>query len=199
MMNKKNNILILVLLVALIAVCIGYSRGWAQASREIRPAKVGVINVDLVFKNSRRHAKWKNQMDADMAKLQAKMDKLRTDGAAIEADMLTREVGSADYMRLMSDYLDKVAEVDAKKKYYEQDMILKGKQWMAELYNKIRSSVETTAKLRRLDIVLVANEVVLPALSATELSSVIRTNKVLYHTDEIDITEEVLAQVDSAL
>ncbi len=198
-MMKKNNILIIVLLGALIAVCISYNRGWAQPSRQILPAKVGVVNVDLVFRNSRRHAKWKIQMDADMAKLQAKMDKLRTDGAAAEADMLTREVGSPDYMRLMSDYLDKVAEADARNKYYEQEMILKGVQWMTKLYSEIRSIVEKTAKLRELDIVLVANEVVLPALSATELSSVIRTNKVLYHADEIDITEEVIAQLDSAL
>ncbi len=198
-MMKKNNILIIILLGALIVVCIGYSRSWAQASRQILPAKVGVVNVDLVFRNSRRHAKWKIQMDTEMSKLQAKMDKLRADGAAAEADMLMREVGSPDYMRLMSDYLDKVAEADARNKYYEQEMILKGVQWMTKLYSEIRSIVEKTAKLRKLDIVLVANEVVLPALSATELSSVIRTNKILYHTDEIDITEEVIAQLDSAL
>ncbi len=199
MMKKNNNILIIVLLAALIVVCIGYSRGWAQAGREILPAKVGVINVDLVFRNSQRQAKWKNQMNIEVAKLEAKMEKLRTDAAAIEADMMTRDVGSADYMRLMSDYWDKLGELEARSKYYEQEMILKGGEWTKNLYSEIRSIVEKTAKLRKLDIVLVATEVMLPAVSAKELSPVIRMNKVIYHVDEIDITEEVIAQLDSAL
>jgi Skp family chaperone for outer membrane proteins len=195
----KNNILILVILGALIAVCIGYDRGWAQASREIRPAKVGVVNVELVFTKSRRGIKWQDQVTADLARIRVNLEKLRKDAAAAEADMRTREVGSADYMRLMSDYLDKMGEAEAKKSYYEEEMILKGERWTKDLYNDIRSIVEKTAKLRRLDIVLVANDIELSELRMRELAGVIAKNKVLYHTDEIDITEEVIAQLDSAL
>ena len=193
---KKNNIVILIILGALIAVCIGYSRGWAQARREILPARVGVINVERVFKESRRHAKWQSQMSIDTARLQAKLEKLSKEADVAEADMRTREVGSTDYMGLLSDYLDKLGEAQAKKKYYEQDMALKDRQWLGSFYNEIRLIVEKTAKLRRLDIVLVANEI---DLSPRELARVIDTTKILYHTDEIDITEDVIAQLDSAL
>ncbi len=196
---KKNNILILALLVALIAVCIGYSRVWAQAGREIRPAKVGVVNVEQVFNKSQRGVKWQSQVAADVAKGRANLEKLRKDAAAIEADMKTREVSSADYFGLMSDYMDKLGEAEAKKGYYEEAMILKGEQWTRDLYNEIRSIVEKTAKLRRLDIVLVADEIELSELRMRELAAVIARNKVLYHTDEVDITEEVIAQLDSAL
>ena len=90
---KKNNILILVLLAALIAVCVGYSRGWAQASRQILPAKVGVVNVDLVLKNSRKHAQWQGRMNDDEIKIQAELQKLKTEADAVIADMQTRQVG----------------------------------------------------------------------------------------------------------
>lgn len=196
---KKKNILILVLLVALIGVCISYSRGWAQAGREISPAKVGVVNVESVFNKSQRGIKWQSQVAADVTKGRANLEKLRKDAAAIEADMKTRELGSADYMRLMSDYLDKLGEAEAKKDYYAEEMILRGERWTKNLYDEIRSIVEKTAKLRRLDIVLVADEVDLSALRMRDLAAVIARNKVLYHTDEIDITEEVIAQLDSAL
>lgn len=194
----KNNVLILVLLGALIAVCIGYNRGWAQASREILPARIGVVNVESVFNKSQRGIKWQSQEVADVAKGRANLEKLSKDAAAAEADMLTREVGSADYMRLMLDYLDKLGKAKAKKEYYEEEIILKRERWTRNLYNEIRSIVEKTAKLRRLDIVLVAHEVELSELRMRELAGVIRTNKVLYHVDELDITEEVMAQLDSA-
>ncbi len=198
-MMKKNNILIIVLLGALIAVCIGYNRGWAQAGREILPAKVGVVNVELLFTKSQRGIKWQDEVTIDLVKIRANLEKLRKDAAAAEADMQTREVGSADYMRLMSDYLEKMGEADARKSYYEEEMILKGEQWTKNLYNKIRSIVQEVAQLRRLDIVLVANEVELSQLRMRELAGVIAKNTVLYHTDEIDITEEVMARLDSAL
>ena len=192
----KKNIVILVIVGALIAVCIGYSQGWAQARREILPAKVGVINVERVFKSSQRHGKWQVQRDADAAKLQANLDKLRKEADVAEADMRTREVGSADYMKLMSAYMDKLGEAQGKKNYYEQEMILRDQQWMARFYGEIRSIVEKTAKLRGLDIVLVANEI---DFGVKEVGRVIERTKVLYYTDKIDITEDVIAQLDSAL
>ena len=81
---KKNNIVVLVILGALIAVCIGYSQGWAQASRQILPAKVGVVNVDLVLKNSRKHTQWQERMNAEEIKIRAELQKLRTEADAIK-------------------------------------------------------------------------------------------------------------------
>ncbi len=199
MKKKKNNILILVLLAALIAVCIGYSRGWAQASRQILPAKVGVVNVDLILKNSRKHVQWQERMNADETKMRAELQKLRTEADAVKADMQTREVNSADYMNLMSDWMSKVAAVDSKSKFYDRQMMLKVQQWTEGLYDKIRSIAEKTAKARGLDIVLAADEIDFPAVDVRDLLTIIKTNKVLYHSDGIDITEEVLAQLDSSL
>ena len=199
LMMKKNNIVILVILGALIAVCIGYSRGWAQASRQISPAKVGVVNVELMFTKSQRGIKWQEQVTADLARIRMNLEKLKKDAEAIQADMRIRPVGSTDYMKLMSDYLEKRGEADAKKAYYEEEVILNGEKWTKDLYNKIHSIVEKTAKLRGLDIVLVANEIDLSDLRMREVSEVVSKTKVLYHTDKIDITAEVMAQLDSEL
>ena len=198
-MMKKNNILVLVLLGALIAVCIGYNRGWAQASRQIPPAKVGVVNVDLVLKNSRKNAQWQERMNAEKAKIQAELQKLVTEADTVKADMQTREVGSPDYVNMMSDWMLKAAVVDSKNKFYERQMTLKIQRWTEGLYNEIRSVVEKTAKTRGLDIVLSANETDFPAADMRYLLTIIKTNKVLYHSGGIDITEEVMAQVDSSL
>lgn len=198
-MKKKNNILILVLLAALIAVCVGYSRGWAQASMQILPAKVGVVNVDLILKNSRKHARWQERMTTEESKLRAELQKLKTEADAVRADMQTREVNSDDYMERMSSWMSKAAAVDSKTKFYDRQMMLKVQRWTESLYNDILSIAEKTAKARGLDIVLSADEIDFPAADVRDLLTIIKTNKVLYHSDRIDITEEVLAQLDSAL
>ncbi len=196
---KKNNIVILVILAALIAVCIGYSRGWAQASRQILPAKVGVVTVDLVLKNSRKHARWQERMNTEEASIRTKLEKLKAEANAVKADMLTREAGSPDYMKLLEEGMSKTAAWDSKSKFYDRQMMLKVQRWTESLYSEIRSITEKTAKARGLDIVLAADEIDFPSADVRDLLTIIKTNKVLYHSDGIDITEEVLAQLDSAL
>jgi Skp family chaperone for outer membrane proteins len=186
-------------LAALIAVCFGYNRGWAQASRQILPAKVGVVNVDLVLKNSRKHSQWQERMNAEEVKIRAKLQKLRTEADAIKADMQTREVNSDDYMKLMSELMSKSAIVDSQGKFYDREMMLKVQRWTESLYDEIRSIAEKTAKARGLDIVLAADEIDFPAADVRDLLMIIKTNKVLYHSDGLDITEEVLTQLDSSL
>lgn len=196
---KKNNILILVLTVALIAICIGYSRGWARGSRQILPAKVGVVNVDLVLKNSRKHGQWQERMNTEETRIRAELQKMKADADAVVADMQTREAGSDDYIRLMEDGMSKAAAWDSKTKFYDRQMSLKVKRWTEGFYSNILSIAEKTAKARSLDIVLSADEVDFPAGDVRDLLTIIKTNKVLYHSDQIDITEDVLAQLDSSL
>jgi len=198
-MMKKNNILILVLLVALIAVCIGYSRGWARGSRQILPAKIGVVNVDLILKNSRKHGQWQERMNAEEAKIRAELQKLKTEADAVIADMQTREAGSDDYISLMEDGMSKTAAWDSRVKFYDRQMMLKVKRWTEGLYKDILSIAEKTAKARGLDIVISADEIDFPSADVRDLLTIIKTNKVLYHSGQIDITEDVLAQLDSSL
>jgi len=118
---------------------------------------------------------------------------------AILADMKTRKAGSPDHMRLMEEGMSKTATVDSKRKFYDRKMMVEVQRWTEDLYNEIRSIVEKTAKARGLDIVLSADEIDFPAADVRDLLTIIKTNKVLYHSSRIDITEEVLAQLDSAL
>ena len=99
----------------------------------------------------------------------------------------------------MEEGMSKTAIVDSKRKFYDRQMSLKIKRWTEGLYSGILSIAEKTAKARGLDIVLSADEIDFPAADVRDLLTIIKTNKVLYHSDEMDITEEILAQLDSSL
>lgn len=194
---KKNMVLTILLggIIALLAYDYGSAR--AAAGKQILPARIAVVNVDMILKNSKKHANWQNKMNTEESRIRAELEKIRKDADAIKADMATREPGSTGYMTLMSTFMEKSASLDAKDKYYEQEMTMKIQQWTEAIYQEILDIVNKTARAQGLDVVLAAQEITFPGPSVRDLLTTIRTNKVLYHAPDVDITEEVLAQLDS--
>ena len=195
----KKKMISLVVLWAAVALVLGYSHGWAQARRQIVPAKVAVVNVDRILRSSKKHARWQERMNSEEAKIRAELDKMDKEAEAAKADMQTREAGSADYMKLMNTYMERRAAADAKNKYYEQEMTLKVQRWTESLYQDIRTITAQVAQARGVDIVLATEELSFPAASVRDLLLSIKTDKVLYNNSDLDITDEVLAQLDATM
>ena len=65
------------------------------------------------------------------------------------------------------------------------------------MYQDIIRSVEKVAQARGLDLALAKEDLTVPTVNVRELMTLIRTSKVLYNADKLDITDEVLAAVDS--
>ena len=63
--------------------------------------------------------------------------------------------------------------------------------WTEKMYLEVLNAVGKIAKQKGYDLVLEKDEIELPAASATELMLIIRTHKVLYNNDDMDITSEV--------
>ena len=194
-MNRKR-IVLAVLLTAVISLTIGYERGWAQNGKEIAPALIGVVGVDDILQKSTRHVQWQHRMEAQSQKNQAELQKIVKEIEMIRADMDTRKQGSDDYLKLARKGIEKQATLEATQKYYEQETALKIQQWTSGLYQDIIRSVEKVAQARGLDLVLAKEDLTIPTVNVRELMTLIRTSKVLFNADELDITDEVLAAVD---
>jgi len=64
------------------------------------------------------------------------------------------------------------------------------------LYQEILAATGVAAKQKGLDMVLVKSEPLFPSVNASELMLTVRTNQVLYHTEQMDITNDVLMVLD---
>jgi len=193
---KARNVIIGLLTAAVISLSVGYEHGWAEAKEEISPARVGVVSVRRVLENSRKNAQWEAKARADGEKIRMELEKLSKELGAIEADMATRKVGSSDYLQLMREGTEKQAVLEAKDKFYQQELTLKQQQRVEELYQEIIATVASVAKRKGLDIVFAKEEFRFPSASLGELTLVIQTSKVLYHAEEMDITNDVLTVLD---
>jgi len=194
---KSTNVVMYVLAAAFVLAAAGATRPSAQAKIPSAPAKIGVMNLNQVLQGSKKHKAWQEKMNEEEKTIKAELDKLRSELDFINKDLKTLKEGSPDYTKLMRELAEKDGVAAAKEKYYEQEMTYKVKAWTEALYQDIVARVADVAKKNGLDIVLSSEEVEIPSLSMRELLLDIKTNKVLYRSDSLDITSEVLAALDA--
>ncbi len=192
---KTRNIVIGILAVV-ISLGVLYERGWAQAKEEIAPARVAVVSVRRILENSKTNAQWEAKVRLEGEKIRAELEKLSKEIQAIDADMATRKVGSSDYLNLMRSGTEKQAVLEAKDKFYQQELGLKQQQQIEQLYQEIIVAAANVAKEKGIDMVVAKEEFQFPSTSLRELTLIIQTSKVLYHAEHMDITNDVLAVLD---
>jgi Skp family chaperone for outer membrane proteins len=193
---KARNIIIGILAASVISLVAGYEQGWAQTKEEIAPARIAVVSVRRILENSKTNAQWEEKVRTEGEKIRAELDKLSKEIQAIEADMATRKVGSSDYLNLMRNGTEKQALLEAKDKFYQQELGVKQQQQIELLYQEIIVAVANVAKEKGVDLVVAKEEFQFPSTSLRELTLVIQTSKVLYHAEHMDITNDVLAVLD---
>ena len=193
---RFRKVLIVVVLGSIALAFLSYERGLAAVRKEITPARIGVVSVNRILTNSKKHAQWQEKMAVEDKTARAEVEKLGKELEAVQADMATRKVGSNDYMKLMRQSVDKEAAYEARKRSYERETSLKVQMWTESLYRDVLAVVSTVAKEKGLDIVVAKEEVEFPSAGIRDLMLSIRTNTVLYHSEHMDITNEVLAVLD---
>jgi len=178
---------------------LAYTQGRVTARVVTAPAKVGVVNVNTILQNSKKHKQWQERMSAEEQQITAEMDKLQSELDFMKKDLATLKKGSDAYIKLMRDMAEKDGVYQAKKQYYDQEMTMKVQAWTEQLYAEIQARIAEVAQRSGLDLVIGAETVEIPAANMRELLLDIKTNKVLYHAEGLDITNEVLAALDAGL
>jgi len=194
---RSKNAIICTLLVVVLLVGVSYERGLAAAKKEIQPAKIAVVSVMAILENSKKNLKWQQGMQAERDRIISELDKQEKELVAIKADMETRKVGSGDYLNLVRQAMEKQATLEATEKFHQQDFSIKQQQWTEQLYQEILVAIEKVAKEKGLDVVLAKEEYQFPSATTNDLVLTIKTSKVLYSGEEMDITSDVLTVIDN--
>ena len=193
---RSRSIMLAVVTGVVLSVCFGYQRGLAKAKKDFTPPKVGTVSIRGVLDNTKKKTQFEEQLKAEGARVMAELEKFEKEIEALKADMNTRVKGSGDYMDLMRRGMEKQATLKAKDEFYQQEFAFKQQDWTENIYREILAAVEVTAKEMGLDMVFVKEDFLFPSASSNELLMTIKTSKVLYSSDELDITNEVLTRLD---
>ena len=159
-------------------------------------SKIGVVNIREIFDNSKKQAKYTAEATAKRNKLETELNTLAREIEADQEALKTRKELSNDHESLLGEILVKRAIYKTKQEVYKNQIERKDIRWTEQLYKDILQIVNKVAAEKGLALVLEKSEPQLPALNVMNLISVIRTHKVLYSKDCLDITAEVMARLD---
>jgi len=159
-------------------------------------SRIGVVSIRTVFDRTRQQAQYQTKAVAKRTRDRAQLQGLADEVKSAEEEMSTHRQGTAEYLKLMQDVIQKRAQLEAQQEYLKQQTMLENKLWMEKLYEQTLKIVNALAQEKGLDLVLERTEPSFP-ISSDELMATFSTHKVLYAGGSVDLTDEVVSRLDA--
>lgn len=189
--------MVLSCLIGIVVLSIGYEYSRAEPEANEQTLKIGVVSVRRVFRDCKRNLAYRADTLAEQSKIREELQTLSKEIAAAEAGLKTLKAGSDDHLAQVKTLFEKRARLDSLREYHKQHTMLKDQRWTESLYEEILQMTNELAKQKGLDLVFESDEPEFPASSRDELMLTISTHKLLYSGGCLDITDDVVAQLDA--
>jgi Skp family chaperone for outer membrane proteins len=190
--------------VAALAVAVGLpavlpARGQTRPDAPAgRPSAIKTVDLVKAFNSMLQ----KTEGDNDIRDLKEKLEK-DAQNLANELEQLRKELDlykkdTPEYRQTEEKVLRKVSEVAAQGDFVERRLLLEQRLKTLQIYSALRKGVEDYAKSNNIALDLMTDEPnLLDARSQQELLSKISLRKVIYAHESMDITRQIIEQVNA--
>ncbi len=168
----------------------------APAPVRMPPASVAVCHLADVFTNCKRTKAEKTILEQRQAALANEEKQRRKALEALSAALEALKVGSPEYERKLAEAERVAVELQVWGKTQENVLRRRYDRVMADIYDTILSAIERIALQRGCQLVLYRDDVSLASGNTELLLAKIAQRKVLYHDPRLDVTADVLREVD---
>ena len=177
----------------------GYVGANAAYRLSAQPTAVAVVDVGVVLESMKE----KMQIEADI-KSQQEEDRRKAEGMAqnlkdLESDLDILARGTPAYDEKLQELDQKIIEVQSWQQYQQQKYQRESARQMVRLYQKISTKAGEVAKENGFDLVLYRDREidvdfrkVEPKVLAGVIKTLVTQRKVLWSSDDIDITDQVI-------
>ena len=192
----KFKTMIICSLAGAIILAMGYDYLHAQPNRAGSGLKVGVVSVQRALRNCQATIKFRDKIMAEKERSDAEEEKLAQEGKALAASLTAYKPGSSDHMKQLKEMLQKQNELKTLQELNPRQRALKEMQWTQTLYQEILRIAKELGAAKGLNLVLEGNQPQFPFQRYEDLVMTLSTHKVLYSDGCVDLTNEVIAQLD---
>lgn len=189
-----------VAMVALIgALTLGlYVTAGGQAGGQATPTSVAVVNLQEVINQCSQQAAFRADNQAKAQSLQAEQQNRQQQIAAITTALDPLQPRSDAWNKKREELQQKTLEMQVWVQMQEQNNQLEQARQFAEIYVAANEAAASIAQSAGYDIVLQGGDLPdLLRLNIQQLQTVVQTRKVLYSSDQVDITNAVLQRVNA--
>jgi Skp family chaperone for outer membrane proteins len=195
-MNKKTILACCVTALVIMAAGIGGKAAKSDPEQTVS-TKIGLVSVKRVFDQSKKNAKFEEQLSAEQEKVLADLEKARADIEAERAGLKTLKPGSPEHMGQVKVLMEKQAQLSAQQEFQKQNLAMKQRQWTEQMYGDIVRITGEIAQKRGLGVVLENSTIDLEDVPNDMLNLVILMRSVMYSAGCVDITDDVVVQLDA--
>jgi Skp family chaperone for outer membrane proteins len=193
----KFKTMVLGCLVGAVILAAGYEYLHAQPGRAAGSGtKIAVVSIRRALRNCQATLKFTEKVKAENQKMAEEEDKLAQESKALAESLRAYKPNSSDYNERLEEMVQKQSKLKALQEVNPRRRVLKEMQWTQNLYQEILRITKELAAQKGLDLVLGATEPEFPFQRYDELVMTLGTHKVLYHEGCVDLTNEVIAQLD---
>ena len=179
-----------------VILAMGYEYLQAQPNRSGSGFKVGVVSVQRSLRNCQATIKFAEKIKAEKEQMDAEEDKLTQEGKALAASLSAYKPGSSDHMERLKEMLQKQNELKTLQELNPRRLTLKQMQWTQTLYQEILRIAKELGAAKGMSLVLEGDQPQFPFQRYDDLVMTLNSHKVLYSEGCVDLTNEVIAQLD---
>jgi Skp family chaperone for outer membrane proteins len=173
-----------------------YDIAQASSSKPVLP--IATVSISQALRDCKATAKYRERTTAENNQMDAEEDKLTKEVQALAAGLRAGALkpDSPDYSQQYQDLLQKQAELKVMQDLNPQKKALKHQLWTEKLYKEILRITKELAAQKGVALVLAVDEPEFPLTRYEDLAMALRTHKVLYNGGCLDLTGEVIAELD---
>jgi len=183
-------------LICVVVLFVVHEFSLAQPTAPVAASKIGLISVSRTLQECKATVTFGAKAKAEAEQMAAAEKALGDEITALTGGVRALVRGTADYMAQYKMLLQKQAELKAMQEFNNTQKGLSQQRWAEKVYRQVLRITKEVAAAKGLDLVLERSEPEFPIPNPDQLMMTLSTHKVLYGGGCIDITAEVIAELD---
>lgn len=164
----------------------------SAASSPSKGIKVGVVDLNTVFEKYEKRKLFDAQLKEQEKQYQKIVNDKKKELVSLSEKIQLLDLGSEARKKDEETFERKNMELESYAKFAEKSLMKKYKDYFESLYTEVCKEVEDIGKREQYDLIIKKEEPELQSGGITELQFKVGIKTVLYHSDSVDITNQVI-------
>ena len=161
-------------------------------SSSSRGLKMGVVDLNNVFEKYEKRKLYDAQLKEQEKQYQKIINDKKKELVSLNEKIQLLDLGSEARKKDEESFEKKNMELESYAKFAEKSLVKKYKDFFESLYTEVCKEVEEIGKREQYDLIIKKEEPELQSGGISELQFKVGIKTVLYHSDAVDITNQVI-------
>lgn len=154
--------------------------------------KIGVVDLNKVFEKYEKRKTFDVQLKEKENQYQKIINDKKKELVSLNEKIQLLDLGSEVRKKDEETFEKKNIELESYAKFAEKNLVKKYKEYFESLYTEVCKEVEDIGRREQYDLIIKKEEPELQSRGISELQFKVGIKSVLYHSENIDITDQVI-------